>query len=249
MRIRRKHPGKPSYRKTLRAGMIAISVFCPHFAHAIVYQDGGPTGDPFQTGNPPTHFTAKVPGDLVYESPSAKAAPDVTAPPLDLFGSASDLKNAATAIGNTPADAASLSNGVLTVRLTQNGLNVVNMHVPDGTAISGIDVVTGAGAVPAGLVLNIAGSHIVFSGDTFDLGPLNTRQVLLSFGGQAVLLSALSFKLLAFASLAATRFDKGGVNSALVPTSKAGINDAAFGAPLPVYGASGGGTTAADRGR
>jgi len=242
------HPGKPSYRNILRTGTILISVFCAHVSHATPYQDGGPAGDPFQTGHSPAPFTAKVPGDLDYEIPSTETAPGVTAPPLDLFGSASDLKNAATAMENMHPDAASLSNGVLTVRLTQSGLNVLDMRLPDDTAIREIDVVAGSGAVPAGLVLHIAGSHVVFSGNRFDLGPLDNRQVLLGVGGDPIPLSALSLKIAALTRLAAPRFDKSGVDSALVLAGKPARNDAAFGAPLPVYGASGS-AAAVDRGR
>jgi hypothetical protein len=229
--------------------MTAICALWLQLAHAAPCQTGGPAADPFQPGNRAAPFTAEAPGDFAYDSHPAKAAPGVTAPPLDLFGSASDFKNAATAMSNTPKEAGSLSNGVLTVRLTQSGLNVVNIRVPDGTAISGIDIVTGTGVVPAGLILNIEGNHIAYTGDRFNLGSLDNRQVLLNFGAGAVPLSVLTLKLAALAPLAATRFDKGAVSGALVTAGKPGLNDTAFGAPLQGYGASGGGTTAPDGGR
>ncbi len=168
--------------------------------------------------------------------------------PIAFSGTSADLLSASTALGGLGANAFAQTGGTLTVTLASNGLNVVNLVLPDGATVNGINIVTATGVTPTGVVLNVSGNNLKFTGGAYTTGSLANSAVLYNFSNA----TNLSFNSLAFegnllAPLATVAFTNGRVDGSVIagnfvgantPLSEQGFND-----PLPTYVA--GVTTAA----
>jgi choice-of-anchor A domain-containing protein len=161
------------------------------------------------------------------------------ATPLDVFGASTDILNASTALGALPASAVISSGGVLTVTLSSSGLNVVDVTLPDGATITGVNIVTASGATPSGAVLNIAGNNLKFSGGSYTTGSLTNSAVLYNFTNATSLsLSSLAFEGTLLAPLATVSFTNGRMDGSLIAANLLGsapLYDPGFSEPLPAY--------------
>jgi choice-of-anchor A domain-containing protein len=174
--------------------------------------------------------------------------PSTPSTPLDLYGSSTDLKNASTALSSAGTSTVTSSGGVITITLTKSGLNVINLNLPAGATINGINIVTASGVTPTGLVVNVNGNNLSFNGGTYNLGGLSTSQVLFNFTtASTISLSNLAFMGSILAPLADVNFASGQLNGTLIADDYYGtgqINEGGgFSIPLPAY--SGGGTVVA----
>jgi len=162
-----------------------------------------------------------------------------SATPVDVFGASTDIVNASNALSTLPATAIVSSGGQLTVTLSSSGLNVVNLSLPDGATISGVNIVTANGATPTGVVLNVSGNNLKFSGGSYTTGALSNSAVLYNFTNA----TALSFNSLALegtllAPLATVTFGSGRMDGSLIAANLLGsapIYDPGFSEPLPAY--------------
>ena len=194
---------------------------------------------PTTTVNDPSYWnTAKTTG---------AAAPPAT--PLDVYGSSTDIINASKSLSAlTGATNISSSGGTITITLTQNGLNVINLSVLNGATITGINIVNAAGVTPTGVVINVAGDNLNFNSGTYNLGSLTDGQVLFNFGNATNLsLGSLGFDGTLLAPLATVNFTSGNLNGALIANNYYGngeLHSDPFTDALPTYVGTGGTTVA-----
>jgi len=179
-------------------------------------------------------------------------APATPATPLDVFGTSTDIVNASTSLtALSGATNVSSSGGTINVTLSKNGLNVINLNIANGATITGINITNANGVVPTGLIINVNGNNLNFSGGSFNLGSLANNQVLFNFGNATTLsLSSLAFEGALLAPLATVNFSNGHIDGALIAsnyTGSAQVNYVGFNDPLPTYQTSGtgGGTQVA----
>lgn len=180
--------------------------------------------------NDPSYWTRATVGN----------GPATPATPLDLYGSSTDLKNASTALAGSGTSTVTSSGGVITITLTKSGLNVINLNLPAGATINGINIVTASGVTPTGLVVNVNGSNLSFNGGTYNLGGLSASQVLFNFtAASTITLSNLAFMGSILAPLADVNFTSGQLNGTLIANDYYGngqINeDGGFSIQLPAY--------------
>ena len=165
-------------------------------------------------------------------------APATPATPLDVFGTSTDTVNAATSLtalsGGTDV---SVNDGTINITLSNNGLNVVDLNVANGATITGIDVTNPHGVVPTGLIINVNGNNLNFSGGSINLGSLADNQVLFNFGNaKSLMLSSLVFDGASLAPLATVNFSSGKIDAALIIKTKTGsgqVGYLGFNDPLP----------------
>jgi choice-of-anchor A domain-containing protein len=186
--------------------------------------------------------TANVNDPSYWNTPKADGGAAEPAPPLDLFGSSTDIKNAATSLDAvTTSNAATIVNGLLTVNVTHSGINDVKIAIPNGTAVSGVTIVTANGVTPTGLVLNVIGENITFSGGSFNSRALSNSQVLVNFSdGTTIPLNSVSLPASLLAPLTTVSFGNGQYDNALLAADETGsgqFNYVAFTATLSAYGA------------
>jgi hypothetical protein len=118
--------------------------------------------------------------DLSYWS--AETAPIgimATKTPLDIFGGATDMANAATATTETTDIA--FQGGDLAITLAHDGLNVINLAIPDHARIGAITIDAPPTIRPNGAVIAVTASTLDLSGWTFNQGALDSSQVLIKF--------------------------------------------------------------------
>jgi len=181
-----------------------------------------------------------------WATPSTSGGP---AAPVDSYGTATDLLNASTSLANAGTTTVTSSGGNITITLTQSGLNVVNLNLPAGATINGINIVNAAGVVPTGLVINVNGNNLNFNGWTYNLGSLSQNQVLFNFPtATAVTLSNLAFEGDILAPLAQVDFISGQIQGNLIAGSYIGGGQINLGSgpefTLPAYTAGSGSGTA-----
>lgn len=160
-------------------------------------------------------------------------------PPLDLFGTSTDLANASSSLGTLNATHVASSGGTITLTLTKNGLNVIDLSVTNGATINGITINVPNGVNPTGLILNVSGDNLTFNGGTFSLGPLNQHNVLFNFTNATNLsLKALAFEGSLLAPLANVSFTSGNIEGALIADNFTGsgeFHEFAFTTALPPF--------------
>jgi len=161
-----------------------------------------------------------------------------------VFGSSTDIVNASKSLGALSGASVVSSGGVITITLGGNGLNIVNLTIPNGANITGINIVNANGVTPTGVVINVNGDNLNFNGGSFNLGTLGTKQVLFNFTNATSLnLSSLAFEGALLAPLATVNFNNGHIDGALIANNFIGngeLHEVGFGDPLPAYTASGG---------
>jgi hypothetical protein len=102
-----------------------------------------------------------------------------TKTPLDVFGGATDMANAATA--TIEATDIAFSGGDLAITLAHDGLNVINLAIPDHARIGAITIDAPPDIRPNGAVLRVTASTLDRSGWTFNQGALDSSQVMITF--------------------------------------------------------------------
>lgn len=159
------------------------------------------------------------------------------APPLDLYGTSTDLANASTQLAALSATHVSSSGGTITLTLTQSGLNVIDLSVANGATITGVTVNAAPGVNPTGLVVNLSGNNLTFNGGTFLLGPLSKNSVLFNFdNATALTLESLAFEGSLLAPSATVDFVSGDIDGALMADNYLGggeFHEAALALTLP----------------
>jgi choice-of-anchor A domain-containing protein len=178
-----------------------------------------------------------------WNKPTVGGGPATPSTPLDLYGSSTDLKNASTSLAAAGTSTITSSGGNITITLNSSGLNVINLNLPAGATVNGINIVNAAGVVPTGLVINVNGDNLNFNGWTYNLGSLGTSQVLFNFTtATTVSLSNLAFEGSILAPLATVDFTSGQIVGTLIADNYIGggqINeDNGFNIPLPNYPSS-----------
>lgn len=172
-------------------------------------------------------------------------APATPTAPIDVFGSSTDIINASNSLtALTGGTSVAASGGTINLTLTSNGLNVINLTVPDGATITGINITNANGVTPTGLIINVNGNNLNFNGGTFNLGSLAANQVLFNFGNAtAISMQNLAFEGALLAPLATVTFNSGHIDGALIANTYLGngqLNYVGFNDPLPAYQAAGG---------
>jgi len=190
------------------------------------------------TVNDPSYWTAA----------RTSGAPTTPAPPLDVFGSSTDIINASTSLtALSGATNVSSSGGTVNITLGTNGLNVIDLNIANGATITGINITNANGVTPTGLIINVNGNNLNFNGGSFNLGSLANNQVLFNFGNATTLsLQNLAFEGALLAPLATVNFSSGHIDGALIAntyTGSAQVNYVGFNDPLPTYQTSGSGGT------
>ncbi len=186
--------------------------------------------------------------DPAYWNPvQHSGGPATPVAPLDVFGSATDIINASNSLtALNGATNVSSTGGVVNLTLSTNGLNVIDLNVPNGATITGINITNAAGVTPTGLIINVNGDNLNFNGGSFNLGSLSNTQVLFNFGNAtAISMQSLAFEGALLAPLATVNFSNGHIDGALITNNYSGsgqINFVGFNDPLPVYAASGAGS-------
>jgi choice-of-anchor A domain-containing protein len=184
--------------------------------------------------NDPSYWTAA----------RTSGAPGTPAAPLDVFGGSTDIVNAATSL-TAPGGATTLNSpgGPIDVTLSRNGLNVIDLNIAAGAAITGINITNANGVTPTGLIINVNGDRLNFDGGSFNLGSLSGSEVLFNFGNATtVSLQNLGFEGARLTPLATVDFSSGHIDGALIVKNHVGsgqVNSVGFNDPLPTYAASG----------
>jgi choice-of-anchor A domain-containing protein len=162
-----------------------------------------------------------------------------SAAPVDLYGAATDVVNASAALGALAGNAVISAGGTLTVTLASSGLNVVNLTLPDNATVTGVNIVTANGATPTGVVLNVNGNNLKFTGGTYTTGTLADSAVLYNFtDATALSFSSLAFEGTLLAPLATVSFANGRIDGSLIAANFLGsvpLSQQGFTAPLPAY--------------
>jgi len=192
--------------------------------------------------------TTTVNDPSYWNTAKTTGAPATPATPLDVYGSSTDIINASKSLAALNAPTITSSGGTITITLTQNGMNVIDLSMLNGSTITGINVVTANGVTPTGLILNVAGDNLNFNGGTYNLGSLTDNQVLFNFSNATNLsLSSLAFNGSLLAPLATVNFTTGNLNGALIANNYYGngeLHSDPFTDTLPTYAATGGTTVA-----
>ena len=119
---------------------------------------------------------------------------------------------------------------------------MINLTVPNGATITGVNIANAAGVTPTGLVINVNGDNLNFNGGSFNLGSLGDSQVLFNFGSATTInLSSLAFDGTLLAPLATVDFINGQLNGALIADNFIGsaqFNEVGFTGSLPTYAVS-----------
>jgi choice-of-anchor A domain-containing protein len=174
-----------------------------------------------------------------WSSPKTSGAPATPTTPIDVYGSSTDIINASKSLAALNATTISSSGGILTIALTQNGLNVIDLSMLSGSTINGITVVTANGVTPTGLILNVAGDNLTFNGGTFNPGSLTDQSVLFNFSNATNLnLTSLAFEGSLLAPLATVNFTGGNIDGTLIANNYYGsgeLHEAPFTLTLPAY--------------
>jgi choice-of-anchor A domain-containing protein len=162
-----------------------------------------------------------------------------SATPVDLYGASTDIVNASVALGALAGNAVISAGGTLTITLASSGPNVVNLNLPDGATVNGINIVTANGATPTGLVLNVNGNNLKFTGGTYTTGNLANSAVLYNFTNATSLsFSSLAFEGTLLAPLATVSFTNGRIDGSLIAANFLGsvpLTQQGFTDPLPTY--------------
>ncbi len=190
--------------------------------------------------------TTTVHDPSYFNTPKTTGAP---ATPLDVYGSSTDIINASKSLSAlTGATNISSSGGTITITLTKNGMNVIDLSMLNGSTITGINIVNAAGVTPTGLIINVAGDNLNFNGGSYNLGSLNDGQVLFNFGNAtSINMGSLAFNGTLLAPLATVDFTSGQLNGALIANNYYGpgeLHSDPFTDTLPTYVATGGTTVA-----
>lgn len=193
--------------------------------------------------------TTHVNDPSYWNTPKTTGAPATPATPLDVYGSSTDIINASKSLSAlTGATNISSSGGVVTITLTKNGMNVIDLSMLSGSTITGINVVTAPGVTATGLIVNVAGDNLNFNGGSYNLGSLTDGQVLFNFGDATnISLSSLGFEGTLLAPLATVNFTSGNLNGALIANNYYGngeLHSDPFTDTLPTYVGTGGTTVA-----
>jgi choice-of-anchor A domain-containing protein len=179
-----------------------------------------------------------------WTTPKTSGGPTTPTAPLDVFGSATDIQNASTALAAAAAtQTVNFSGGTLNITLTGNGSNIIDLNVPNGTNITGINITNAAGVTPTGVIINVNGNNLSFSGGFSS--SLGASQVLFNFSNATtVALSGIGFNASLLAPLATVNFSSGDIDGALIANNFTGTaqfnSDGGFNDPLPTYAAPGG---------
>jgi choice-of-anchor A domain-containing protein len=205
--------------------------------------NGGSNGG---DGPSAVHVTSLAPvNDPSYWTAArTSGAPGTPAAPLDVFGGSTDIVNAATSL-TAPGGATTLNSpgGPIDVTLSRNGLNVIDLNIAAGAAITGINITNANGVTPTGLIINVNGDRLNFDGGSFNLGSLSGSEVLFNFGNATtVSLQNLGFEGARLTPLATVDFSSGHIDGALIVKNHVGsgqVNSVGFNDPLPTYAASG----------
>jgi choice-of-anchor A domain-containing protein len=180
-------------------------------------------------------------------------APATPATPLDVFGTSTDVTNASTSLtALSGATNISSSGGTINITLSSNGLNVIDLNLTNGATINSINITNANGVTPTGLIINVNGNNINFTGGSFNYpSGLSASNVLYNFGNATSITgSGYGFLGTVLAPLATVNFSNGNINGDVIAanyTGTAQVNDPGFTLQLPSYQtASGsGGTTGA----
>ncbi|HTJ62303.1 MAG TPA: collagen-binding domain-containing protein [Alphaproteobacteria bacterium] len=204
-------------------------------------------------GSSPQNIYVK-PTTTVYDpsywnTPKTTGAPATPTTPIDVYGSSTDIINASKSLAALNATTISSSGGTLTITLTQNGVNVIDLSMLNGSTINGINIVTANGVTPTGLILNVAGDNLTFNGGTFNLGSLTNQSVLFNFSDATNLnLTSLAFEGSLLAPLATVNFTSGNIDGTLIANNYYGngeLHEVPLNMTLPAYTPTGGGTIVA----
>jgi choice-of-anchor A domain-containing protein len=193
--------------------------------------------------------TTHVNDPSYWNTPKTTGAPATPATPLDVYGSSTDIINASKSLSAlTGATNISSNGGTITITLTKNGMNVIDLSMLSGSTITGINVVTAPGVTPTGLIVNVAGDNLNFNGGSYNLGSLTDGQVLFNFGNATnISLTSLGFEGTLLAPLATVNFTSGNLNGALIANNYYGageLHSDPFTDSLPTYVPTGGTTVA-----
>ena len=201
-------------------------------------------------GNSPSNVyvtaSTQVNDPSYWTTPKTSGGPTAPTAPLDVFGSSTDIQNASMALAAaTATQNISSSGGAINITLTSSGSNIIDLTVPNGATITGINITSAAGVTPTGVIINVNGNNLNFSGGSFNLGSLSNSQVLFNFSNAtAITLSSLAFNGSLLAPLATVNFSNGQIDGALIADNFAGTaqfnSGGGFSDPLPTYVASGG---------
>jgi choice-of-anchor A domain-containing protein len=189
-----------------------------------------------------------------WSTPHTSGGPATPPTPLDVFGTTTDLKNASTSLtALSGATNVSSNGGTINITLTKNGLNVINLTLPNGATVNSVNITNANGVTPTGLIINVNGNNLTFTNGSFTYpSGLGADDVLYNFGNAAsITASNIAFEGALLAPLATVNFNNGHIDGAVLAanyTGSAQVNYVGLDLQLPSYQTSGdgsGGTTVA----
>jgi len=181
-----------------------------------------------------------------WSTPQTSGGPSTPATPLDVFGTSTDITNASTSLtALSGATAVSSNGGTINITLTKNGLNVINLTLPNGATVNSINITNANGITPTGLIINVNGNNINFTGGSLSYpSGISASNVLYNFSNATSITgSGYGFVGSLLAPLATVNFNNGNINGAVIAANYTGgaqVNTAPLTLTLPTYQTSGG---------
>jgi choice-of-anchor A domain-containing protein len=180
-----------------------------------------------------------------WSTPQTSGGPATPATPLDVFGTSTDITNASTSLtALSGATAVSSNGGTINITLTKNGLNVINLTLPNGATVNSINITNANGITPTGLIINVNGNNINFTGGSLSYpSGISASNVLYNFSNAtSVTGSGYGFQGAILAPLATVNFSSGNINGDVIAANYTGgaqVNSVGFALVLPTYQGSG----------